>query len=92
MWKKIWDIYQWVFTPTTAYIKTSQLLTLGLSNPSETGTAPSTALFLSPVAFFSPNFWLFTGSVAIVAGKKFGAHGRKEKLPSEAFWSATSVV
>ena len=38
---------------------------------------------------------VFTGNVAIVVGsikQNFETHGRKEKLPSEAFWSATSVV
>ena len=79
--------------PTT-YIETSQLLALGLSNPSETRTTPSTALFRSPVAFFSPNSRVFTGSVTIVVEsilQKFEAHGRKKTLRSEAFLSATSV-
>ena len=38
---------------------------------------------------------VFTGNVAIVVGSikpHFEMHGRKEKLPSEAFWFATSVV
>ena len=62
-----------LFAPTTmavtTYIETSQLLNLGLSNPSETRTTPSTAPCRSPVAFFNPNACVLTGSVAIVVEK-----------------------